>query len=59
MKTMTQADITHVYRALKLMRDVIDTSPELLNTDEYEIFLAAWITTNDNLCDNYKELDDE
>ena len=50
----TQADLTHIYRALKLTRDVIATSPELVSEDEYSIFLVAWQIVNDELTEDYK-----
>lgn len=51
---MTQADLTHIYRALKVMKEIIEESPELINEDEDELFLTAWIIVNDKLVENYK-----
>jgi hypothetical protein len=51
--TTPKTDLLHYYRALKLMHDVIDESPELLNTSEYEIFLLAWTIINDTQIKDY------
>jgi hypothetical protein len=48
-----KTDLLHYYRALKLMHDMIEASPELLNTSEYEIFLLAWTIINDTDIKDY------
>jgi len=48
-----KTDLLHYYRALKIMRDVIQESPELLNTSEHEIFLIAWVCINDSQIKDY------
>ena len=50
----TQADLTHIYRALKLTKDVMETIPELVTDDEYSVFLVAWQIINDQLVEEYK-----
>lgn len=57
--SVSQADLTHIYKALKIARDVIAESPELCNKDEHLAFLTAWIIVNDELVDRYKEYLDE
>lgn len=53
MATVPKTDLLHYYRALKIMRDVIQESPELLNTSEHEIFLLAWTIINDTKIKEY------
>lgn len=43
---LAKTDLLHIYRALKTYRDVIQESPELLNTREHEEFLVAWEVVN-------------
>lgn len=53
MATVPKTDLLHYYRALKIMRDVVVESPELLNTSEHEIFLVAWTIINDTQIKDY------
>lgn len=53
MDTVPKTDLLHIYRALKLMKDVIDESPELINESEYDIFIIAWTIVNDSQIKDY------
>lgn len=60
MSETPKTDLLHYYRALKIMRDVIQESPELLNSREHETFLVAWVAINDTQIRNYDyEAEDE
>ena len=52
---MTQAELKHIYRAMKLMKDVIEESPELVNSDEEADFAIAWEIVNSTLIERYKD----
>jgi hypothetical protein len=53
MSEIPKTDLLHYYRALKIMRDVVQESPELLNSKEHEIFLLAWTIINDTQIRKY------
>ncbi len=52
-----KTDLTHIYRALKLTKDIIEKSPELVNDEEYLIFLVAWQIVNDKQIKEYADAD--
>jgi hypothetical protein len=52
--SVNQADLVHIYRALKLSKDIIEESPELVNDDEYSLFLVAWQVVDSTLKQEYK-----
>lgn len=54
-----QTDLGHYYRALKLTKEIIEASPELVSPAEYDVFLLAWVTVNESLISKYKEAIDE
>ncbi len=51
--SIPKTDLLHYYRALKIMRDVVQESPELLSSQEHEIFLIAWVAINDQQVKDY------
>lgn len=51
--SVPKTDLLHYYRALKLMRDVLEESPELCNDKEHEVFLLAWTIINDTQIKEY------
>ena len=53
MATVPKTDLLHYYRALKLMRDIITESPELINDEEEQVFLLAWTIINDTQIKDY------
>ena len=52
--SVNQADLTHINRALKLTRDILEESPELVNDTEYSLFLVAWQIVDERLNKEYK-----
>jgi hypothetical protein len=55
MATVPKTDLVWIYRALRIFRDVIQESPELLNRDEHETFLIAWNAINNYQVEKYIE----
>jgi hypothetical protein len=37
-----KTDMLHLYRAMKLFKDIVYESPELMNTNEWTVFSIAW-----------------
>ena len=57
--SVTQADLVHVWRAIEIARKVFETSPELLDDEEYEQFVDGYCVVDELLEDKYKETVDE
>ena len=55
MATVPKTDLVWIYRALRIFRDVIQESPELLNRDEHETFLIAWHAIHNYQVEKYIE----
>ena len=41
-----KTDLLHLYRAMKLFKEVIEESPELVNKTEWNLFKVAWHIVN-------------
>lgn len=52
---ITKTDLLWVYRGLKLLRDIIAESPELVNNEELDTFLIAWEVVNGKQLEKYLE----
>lgn len=52
---LSKADFVWLYRGMKLLRDIITESPELINDAELETFLIAWELVNNKQMEKYLE----